>query len=136
MNIKLSFKFEVLARLSELWKSRIDGCPEAPILQYHGTQQGQKRVEHVFYLLSGNLDMAASDKDRTFFDYLLVEDRDCDDFESEAHIPVEALFDDLGVSGLVFPLNRYTKSRWQSQHPIVRKELLLADIRDISASVD
>lgn len=76
--------------------------------------------------------MAASDKDRTFFDYLLVEDRDCDDIESDAHIPVEAMFDDLGVSGLVFPLNRYTKSRWHSQHPVVQKELLLADIRDIS----
>ncbi|KAJ3833831.1 hypothetical protein F5878DRAFT_387710 [Lentinula raphanica] len=126
-------QFEVLAKLSELWRSRIDGCPEAPILQYHSTQQGQKRLEHTFYLLSGNLDLAASDKDRTFFDYLLVEDRDCDDpSQSDAHIPVEALFDDLAVSGLVFPLNRNTKSRWQLQNPIVRKDLLLADIRDIS----
>ncbi|KAH7875454.1 uncharacterized protein C8R40DRAFT_1160716 [Lentinula edodes] len=125
-------QFEILTRLSELWQSRIDGCPEAPILQYHSTQQGSKRLEHSFILLSGNLDMTASDKDRTFFDYLLVEDRDCDDFESDAHIPVEALFDDLAVSGLVFPLNHYTKSRWQSQNTIVQKELLLADIRDIS----
>ncbi|KAJ4483538.1 hypothetical protein J3R30DRAFT_3731697 [Lentinula aciculospora] len=125
-------QFEVLAKLSDLWRSRIDGCPEAPILQYHSTQQGSKRLEHTFYLLSGNLDMAASEKERSFFDYLLVEDRDCDDFESDAHTPVEALFDDLAVSGLVFPLNRYTKTRWQSQNPTVQEELLLADVRDIS----
>ncbi|KIK67555.1 hypothetical protein GYMLUDRAFT_37712 [Collybiopsis luxurians FD-317 M1] len=122
-------QFEVIARLSELWNSRIDGCPEAAVLQYHHSQQGPKRLEHVFYLLSGNLDLAASDKERCFFDYLLVEDQQ---HESNAHIPVEALFDDLGVSGLVFPLTKHTKSRWQAQHPIVQKELLLADIRDIS----
>ncbi|KAF5393462.1 hypothetical protein D9757_000477 [Collybiopsis confluens] len=125
-------QFEVLARLSELWRSRIDGCPEAPVLQYHHSQQGSKRLDHVFYLLSGSLDLAASDKERSFFDYILVEDRDFDSDESDSHIPVEALFDDLGVSGLVFPLTKYTKLRWQSQHPIVQNELLLADIRDIS----
>ncbi|KAJ3748603.1 hypothetical protein DFH05DRAFT_580966 [Lentinula detonsa] len=126
-------QFEVLTRLSDLWRSRIDGCPEAPILQYHSTHQGSKRLEHTFFLLSGDLDMVASDNDKTFFDYLLVEDRDYDDTtQSGAHIPIEALFDDLAVSNLVFPLNKYTKSRWQSQNLIVQKDLLLADVRDIS----
>lgn len=71
--------------------------------------------------------MAASDKEWSFYDYLLAEDTLTDE------IPVEVLFDDLGVSGLVFPLNKYTKPRWEQQHPSVQKYLLLADIRDIFA---
>ncbi|THV06207.1 hypothetical protein K435DRAFT_645616 [Dendrothele bispora CBS 962.96] len=125
-------QFEVLARLSELWKARIDGCPEAPILEYSDTQQGRQRAEHVFYLMSGSLDTPASEKEKTMFDYLLVKDDDYDDPDSGNNLPVEALFDDLGVSGLVFPLNRFTRSRWEAQHAIVQKGLLLADIRDIT----
>jgi hypothetical protein len=74
-----------------------------------------------------------SDKDRAFFDYLLVED--CDTIVGSDHVqssvPVEALFDDLGVSSLMFPLNKYTRRKWDEQHPVVQNNLLAADLRDI-----
>ncbi|KAG7091140.1 hypothetical protein E1B28_010194 [Marasmius oreades] len=122
-------QFEVLSRLSELWKSRVEGCPDAPILEYRSTRQGGKGLEHVFRLKSGILDMPNIDKDRSFFDYILTEDREFGEF---GELPIEALFDDLGVSGLMFPLNKYTKSRWELQHPVVKDRLLIADIRDMS----
>lgn len=75
------------------------------------------------------------DKDRAFFDYLLVEDFD-DEVSGaggdQSSLPVEALFDDLGVSGLLFPLNRWTKGKWDEQHPLVKGSLLVADLRDMS----
>lgn len=126
-------QFEVLAKLTELWRSRIDGCPDAPILAYRGSPAHAGVTKHQFTLISGSLDIPA-DKDRAFFDYLLTED--CDTAGSgndsdQSNIPVEALFDDLGVSGLVFPLNRYTKVKWEEQHPLVQSHLLVADLRDI-----
>ena len=122
----------MLAKLTELWRSRIDGCPDAPVLEYE-TIQVSTSIGHCFRLVSGALDMP-SDKDRAFFDYLLAED--CDDTNTgnnlnQFSVPVEALFDDLGVSGLMFPLNKYTKSKWNEQHPIVQDKLLVADLRDI-----
>ncbi|EEB95417.1 hypothetical protein MPER_05618, partial [Moniliophthora perniciosa FA553] len=123
-------QFEVLAKLSVLWKARIEGCPEAPVLQYRSTRQGSKgSLEHIFHLKTGVLDMHSSDKERSFFDYLLVEDDKDDDF---GKLPTEALFDDLGLSGIMFPLNRYTKGRWLSQHPDVQNHLFVADVRDMS----
>lgn len=88
---------------------------------------------HSFSLISGALDMP-TDKDRSFFDYILAED--CDDTAAgndfdQFSLPVEALFDDLGVSGFVFPLNRYTASKWNEQHPLVQKNILVADLRNI-----
>jgi hypothetical protein len=75
--------------------------------------------------------MAAGDKERSFYDYLLVQDLPDDTAGVESSIPVEALFDDLGVSGLVFPLTRFTKQKWAEQHPTVQRKLMLADLRDI-----
>ncbi|KAJ7287131.1 P-loop containing nucleoside triphosphate hydrolase protein [Mycena rebaudengoi] len=123
-------QFEVLAKLSELWKARIQGCPDAPVLEYRATIQGAKGLEHVFHLVSGVLDMSAGDKDKSFFDYIMTEDEAGQDTESG--IPVEALYDDLSVSGLMFPLNRYTKPKWDTQHPAVQRKLLVADLRDIA----
>src|SRR5882762_11195916 len=91
-------------------------------------------VEHYFRLVSGGLDLP-SDKDRPFFDYLLVQDCDdtlVDNEPGQPSIPVEALFDDLGVSGLIFPLNKYTRSKWNEQHVVVQNNLLVADLRDIN----
>ncbi|KAK7057619.1 AAA-12 domain-containing protein [Favolaschia claudopus] len=120
-------QFEVLTRLSDLWKARVDGSPDAPILEYKETVQGAKGLEHIFYLLSGSVDIPARDKDKAFFDYILTEDdNNLDD------IPVEALFDDLSVAGLLFPLNRHTKGKWDSQNATVRRKLLVADLRDIT----
>jgi len=78
--------------------------------------------------------MPAADKDRAFYGHLLVQDEDSEDNadgESNDGIPVEALFDDLGVSGLVFPLNKKTQAKWDAQHSVVQRKLLVADLRDI-----
>lgn len=110
-----------------MWKARIEGCPDAPVLEYKETVQGAKGVQHTFYLLSGSLDMPSGDKDKAFYDYIMTEDDTGPD-----DIPVEALFDDLSVAGLLFPLNRNTKSKWDAQNVIVRRKLLVADLRDIA----
>ncbi|KAK7036431.1 hypothetical protein VNI00_011628 [Paramarasmius palmivorus] len=124
-------QFEVLARLTELWKARIEGCPDAPILRYQRIRQGSKgSLEHVFQLMSGVLDIANGDRERSFFDYILVED-DKNDSRHSGELPIEALFDDLPLAGMMFPLNKYTKGRWYSQHPDVQKSLFVADVRDM-----
>jgi hypothetical protein len=135
--LRQNLQFEVLAKLTELWRSRIDGCPDAPVLEYLIDKPSgattSPSAEHYFRLVSGALDMP-SDKDRTFFDYLLAEDCDdtiIDNDFGQSSVPVEALFNDLGVSGLVFPLSKYTRSKWDEQHPVVQKKLLLADLRNI-----
>lgn len=101
-------------------------------MEFQKAVPGAKGLEYVFVLISGVLDIQGGekDKDRAFYDYLLVAD-DTATSESVTHIPPEALFDDLGVSGLVFPLNHYTKARWDNQDAVVRQNLLLADLRDI-----
>ncbi|RXW24968.1 hypothetical protein EST38_g889 [Candolleomyces aberdarensis] len=119
-------QFEVLSKLNELWSSRKDGCPDAPVLQYQGMASGVRGVEHTFKVVSGTVDIPTSDKEMSFFDKLLAEDT-----SSEAEIPVEALFNDLAVSGLVVPLNRWTKANWELQHQKVQENVLLADIRNV-----
>jgi hypothetical protein len=89
---------------------------------------------HGFHLLSGMLD-APTEKTRTFYDHLLVEDVDADadaGASASSSIPVEALFDDLPLAGLVFPLTRYTRARWDAQPADVRRHLLLADVRELA----
>lgn len=131
--IIIGSQFEVLAKLTELWQSRINGCLDAPILQYNNSGSASALNSHSFNLISGALDMP-TDKDRTFFDYLLTEDGDdaaASNDSDQFSLPVEALFDDLGVSSLVFPLNRYTAKKWNEQHPLVQTRILVADVRDI-----
>src|ERR1700678_4007052 len=65
-------KFEVLAKLTDLWQSRIDGCPEAPILEYRMARPGNGGTDHEFRLLSGAVEVTPTDKDMTFYDKLLV----------------------------------------------------------------
>ncbi|KAF8161323.1 hypothetical protein B0H34DRAFT_652731 [Crassisporium funariophilum] len=131
-------QFEVLAKLTELWQSRIQGCPDAPTLEYRNTVQGMHGPEHVFRLVSGNLDVPSTDKDMAFYDKLLVLDSSPSSSKEDSHddIPVEALFDDLGVSGLVFPLNRYTKKYWEQQDSRVQRELVVADLRNVYTDRD
>ena len=126
-------EFEVLAKLTELWQTRIDACPGAPTLEYCGVVQGKDGELKSFRVLSGTIDFLSTDKDRAFYDKLLVmdtpnslSDEDCDD-----KLPVEALFDDLGVSGLVFPLNRFTKANWSRQDPRIQQEVWVADVRNV-----
>jgi hypothetical protein len=127
-----------LTRLAELWRSRIDGCPDAPILEYRrsGFIKNGKPYEHAFDLISGNLDLPP-DNGGAFYNYLLVEDDDgiasLHEGPNEPGLPVEALFDDLGVSGSYFPLAKYNQYKWQDQHPIVQAKLWVADIRDLVA---
>ncbi|KDR75650.1 hypothetical protein GALMADRAFT_248246 [Galerina marginata CBS 339.88] len=131
-------QFEVLAKLTELWQSRIDSCPEAPTLEFCNVVQGANGLEYIFRLVSGTVDVPASDRDISFYDKLLVLDtpdllRGEDGFDN---LPVEALFDDLGVSGFVFPLNRYTKASWAQQDPRVQRELFVADVRNVYLDQD
>lgn len=68
--------------------------------------------------------------ERPFYDKILVPD-DADYLDGANNIPTEALFDDLGVSDVVFPLNRWTRPRWTAQHASVQRDLVVADLRDI-----
>ncbi|KAJ7209787.1 hypothetical protein GGX14DRAFT_364698 [Mycena pura] len=120
-------QFEVLAKLSELWKARIEGCPDAPILEYKEPIRGPNELEHTFYLISGSLDMPGGVRDKAFYNYIMTEDQ-----TDPNSVPTEALFDDLSVCGLLFPLNKYTRSRWNAQNPVVQRELRIADLRDIT----
>jgi hypothetical protein len=123
-------QFETLAKLMELWRSRIEGCPEAPILEYQCVERGSGAMSlHRFKRISGRIDMPP-DKDRSLYDYLLTEDSD-DNLDQSNSLPVESLFDDLSVSGLVFPLNKYTRAKWSSQHPAVQRNLMIVDLQDI-----
>lgn len=54
-----------------------------------------------------------------------------EDTDVYTDIPPEALFDDLSVFNLVFPLNNFTKFRWLKQHRLVQKKILVADVQDI-----
>ncbi|KIM40310.1 hypothetical protein M413DRAFT_73796 [Hebeloma cylindrosporum] len=122
-------QFEVLTKLNELWQSRIDGCPEAPTLEFCSTVKGQNGPEYIFRLVSGAIDVPSTDRDYSFYDKLLVLDTDNEDVPD--NLPVEALFDDLSVSGLVFPLNRYTRVYWERQHPRVQQELVVANVNNV-----
>lgn len=119
-------QFEVLTRLSELWQSRIDGCPNSPVLLYEHTN-----AEHIhtFILESGSVD---TPQERTFFNFLLTEDKEPlgtgDEF---AGVPLEALFDDVSLCGAYFPLNKVTRSQWDQQHPDVLQGLRVADLIDV-----
>jgi hypothetical protein len=126
-------QFEVLAKLTELWQSRIDGCPDAPTLEYRGLRQGMGGEQHTFRVISGAIDVPFTDKDRAFYDKLLVMDTPASllDEDGSDKLPVEALFDDLGVSGLVFPLNGYTKANWGRQDSRIRRELRIADLKNV-----
>lgn len=131
--INVRCKFEVLAKLTEHWKLRIEGCPEAPTLEYSSVAQGPNGPEYLFRLISGTVDVPAFDRDRAFYDKLIALDSSehSNNATDSENIPVEALFDDLAVSGLIFPLNRWTKLNWGRQHPRVQSELAVADIRNV-----
>ncbi|KAI5119162.1 hypothetical protein M0805_008645 [Coniferiporia weirii] len=119
-------QFEVLAKLTNLWQARIDGCVDSPRLEYQHTRCiADGTYVHYFSLCSGYVDLP-SDKERTFYSYILTEDDD-----SDVDIPVEALFDDLAVFNLVFPLNRYTMTRWTRQPAAVQKKVYVADVHDM-----
>ncbi|KAF4599971.1 hypothetical protein EYR40_007077 [Pleurotus pulmonarius] len=119
-------QFEVLTRLVELWKIRIEGCPDAPVIEFQSIAQGTRGLEYRFIVTAGTLDMPI-EKDRSFFEYIIVADN-----EDDEDIPVEALFDDLTIAGSVIPLNNFTKKRWEFQHPTVRDHLALVDLQDVS----
>ncbi|KAG6902770.1 hypothetical protein C0995_011918 [Termitomyces sp. Mi166 len=121
-------QFEVLTKLGELWRARIEGCPDAPVLEYVRANlgvEGTNTLEHIFRLVSGTLDMPTTDKNTSMYDKIIVLDED-DDLGED--IPVEALFDDLAISGLVFPLSKFVQSKWDALHPTVQKKLWVADI--------
>ncbi|KAF7315521.1 AAA-12 domain-containing protein [Mycena indigotica] len=115
-------QFEVLAKLSEMWKSRIDGCPDAPVLEYK--IEDSNTENHVFYLISGNID--ASGSKNQLFDYVLAED-------DNGSIPPETFFDDLSLLGCRFPIDNsdIKAEQWDTQNPIVIEKLCIAGVHDI-----
>jgi hypothetical protein len=123
-----TLQFEVLTKLTKHWRSRIDGCPDAAILEYCSSQPNQTNAvpEHLFEIVCGTLDKSANNE-LGLYHSLLVEDDDGADRNND--IPVEALFDDLSISGVMLPLS---KSKWNTQHPTVQKKLFIADIRNIT----
>lgn len=125
----------MLTKLSELWQSRIDGCPDAALLQYKFTKKSSDgKYLHTFALVSGSVE-APNDKERSYFEYILCEDTDYITSGGNNHfdsgIPVEALFNDLLVFNLVFPLTNSTRSRWDAQPREVQGRVFVADVDDI-----
>ncbi|KAF7428775.1 hypothetical protein PC9H_008007 [Pleurotus ostreatus] len=119
-------QFEVLTKLVELWKTRIEGCPDAPVIEFQNIAQGSRGLEYCFIVTAGALDMPI-EKEKSFYEYIIVADN-----EDDEDIPVEALFDDLTIAGSVIPLNNFTRKRWDFQHPAVRDNLALVDLQDVS----
>ncbi|PPQ63036.1 hypothetical protein CVT24_005982 [Panaeolus cyanescens] len=120
-------QFEVLTRLSELWRARIDGSPDAPVLEYIRTMKGNRRCEHIFRLVSGSIDTPVADKSQAFYGHLLSPDSSDDD-----NLPVEAMFDDLALAGLPFPLTAHTRRGWDAQPEQVRDGLSIASVYNVS----
>lgn len=113
--------------MNTLWQDRIAGCVDAPRLEYTFTSHSREDgYTHTFLLSSGYVDLP-TDKDRSFFGYILTEDVDAD-----SELPVEALFDDLAVFNLVFPLNNYVRHRWTSQPEAVQRRLFIADVQEMN----
>jgi hypothetical protein len=72
--------------------------------------------------------MSSGDKDaRSFYDWILVAEEDDED-----EVPIEALFQDLPLAGLIFPLNKWTLGKWnEAQCERVKEGLGLVDLRDM-----
>jgi hypothetical protein len=84
-------------------------------------------------------------EDREFYDWLLVADPE--DPSDQMKVPPEIYFDDLSrehliispiafliqqlVCGLFFPLNKFTKPKWEEQPKIVKNEVFIANIADL-----
>ncbi|KAG8798086.1 hypothetical protein FRC17_007565, partial [Serendipita sp. 399] len=125
----LMLQFDVVLRLDGLWQDRLDGCPNAPVLRYVGAEKKNGAWYQVFDIVSGTLEPRV--EDRAFYDWILVPDTDP---SKQDVVPSEIYFDDLSLCSLVFPLNRYTKSRWDEQHRIVKEDVTIANISDIRMS--
>ncbi|KAG8809269.1 hypothetical protein FRC19_005339, partial [Serendipita sp. 401] len=124
-------QFDVLLRLDALWQDRLDGCPNAPVLRYLGAEKKGSTWYQIFDIISGTLEPRV--EDRAFYDWILVPEMD---LPRQNAVPPEVYFDDLSVCGLVFPLNRYTKDRWDDQHSIVKDAVTIANITDVRMSGD
>lgn len=112
--------------MNVFWQDRIAGCPDAPRLEYVSTSSSEETgFLHTFFLAQGYVDLP-TDRDKSFYGHILTEDSD-----SGSELPVEAMFDDLAVFNLVFPLNRFLRHKWTSQPEAVQRRLFVADVQDI-----
>lgn len=79
---------------------------------------------------------APNDKERAYYEYILCEDRYFNEHTrstcEDTGLPVEALFNDLLVFNLMFPLVPGTRARWDAQPKEVRESILVANIDDIT----
>ncbi|KDR81136.1 hypothetical protein GALMADRAFT_60662 [Galerina marginata CBS 339.88] len=123
-------EMEVLLRLHEIQKRRMNRCDPYPSLRYLGTVQEVTEMEHAFAILSDNFDMSSTG---VFYDLLLIRISPTD---QETDSPVEILFDDLVFSALVIPPNSYGISKWEEQHSRVKNAISLARIRGFQPSAN
>jgi hypothetical protein len=129
--------------LQALWQDRLEGCPNAPLLRYVGAERKGTSWRNIFEIVSGTIEPPV--EDREFYDWLLVAEPE--DPSDQMRVPPEIYFDDLScehllplffpflisclVCGLFFPLNKYTKPKWEEQPKIVRDEVFIANVSDL-----
>ncbi|KDR72127.1 hypothetical protein GALMADRAFT_74428 [Galerina marginata CBS 339.88] len=123
-------EMEVLSKLHELQKSRMNKYNAYPNIRYLGTVQGLINIEHAFVLLSDVFDIAPND---VFYNFLLVR---LSRKDTPMEIPPEILFDDVTFAGLVVPLNGYGMSKWEEQHPRVKRAISFARICHLETNGD
>ncbi|KDR81268.1 hypothetical protein GALMADRAFT_60708 [Galerina marginata CBS 339.88] len=126
-------QFEALAKLKELWQSRIDGCRESPTLKFCDVKSEGSGLEYTFHVLSGNVDRHATEKDGGLYEYILVH---ANPEDKSGELPLELFFDDLSISGSVFPLKYASLANWKKQDCRVQNGIMVMDIRKVYKSLD
>ncbi|CCA67835.1 hypothetical protein PIIN_01659 [Serendipita indica DSM 11827] len=116
-------QFEVVLRLQELWQERLDGCPNAPILRYVRAEKRGTLWLQIFDVVSGVLE--APVEERPFYDWLLVPD------DAGDGVPPEVHFDDLSLCSVVVRPNKFVRSRWDEQQPVVKQSITISNIVDV-----
>ena len=95
----------------------LEGCPDLPVLEFQGSQNLNGSPVATF-LIKSEVSEFFQDKDCSFYDYILTKDLSSI-YGDHKSIPIEALFNDLELFDVVFPLNSLTKPKWSSQPELV-----------------
>lgn len=130
-----------------MWNDRLEGCPNAPLLRYNRSQkQTNRKWQHLFDIASGSLEQRPGD--RPYYDWILVPEKG-EAAQIDEEVAPEIFLDDLlrmlalasdfransdlmdTVCSLVFPLTRWTKGRWEQQHPLIREKCFIANVAEI-----
>lgn len=113
------------------------------MLRYNRSQkQANGKWHHLFTIVSGTLDPRLDD--RPYYDWILVPEIT----KNDEGVAPEIFFHDLlrtspslttraysnpidTVCSLVFPLTRWTKDKWEQQHPLIREKCFVANVAEI-----